>query len=912
MRCPSCTSEVPDTSRFCSSCGLAISSSEMATMAEMSGAPAKADSKPPVSAGGSSPGGARRSTLTSQSIGRFAPGTIFAERYRIIGLLGKGGMGEVYRADDLTLDQPVALKFLPEKLAADPGRLERFYAEVRVARQVSHPNVCRIYDIGQVEGQHFISMEYIDGEDLASLLRRIGRLPNDKALEIARQMCAGLAAAHEKRVLHRDLKPANIMIDGQGKVRIADFGLARVAEDLQDAKAIEGTPAYMAPEQFAGKGESAKSDLYSLGLVLYEMFTGKAAFKAATVSELVRLHRETNPTNPSTLIAEMDPIVERVILRCLEKDPAQRPVSALAVSAALPGADPLAAALAAGETPSPEMVAAAGDEGALRPLLAWAGLGYILVALAIITILSGKTSILSWIPQPKEPDVLAERGRELIKKLGYVQEPRDQAYGYEQTDFVGQLSKAANRAELLKLGEPPAIFFWYRQGQEYLTNESFYSDGAVGPTRPPQEQPNMIGILLGPDGRLLQLNAVPPKTGDASGEPPKVDWNVLFSEAGLDLEKFKPVSPTLNPSTYADTRMAWEGTYPRRADISIHIEAAALQGKPVYFQIFQPWNRPSRAETRHEGAAEKVVSVVILLALLGVVAGAFLLAWRNLRSNKGDRRGAWRISFFLFVLEALGRLLQAHFVRDLGETIGLSWLIVSRALMFGTFIWVGYIALEPHIRRLWPHTIISWSRLLVGHLRDPRIGRDFLIGGAFGITIPLLDQVTYLAGTKLGFSTSPALASADSINSLALGVRSFIGLLATQLTSAVSAAMYMFLFLFLLRLILRKEWLAIALFIAALTVDTARGGENLFAKVFLGLVLSTSIAFLLRKFGLFAVVASIVFLNIPEVFPITANMSLWYSNASIFTLLFLSGLAIYAFRISLAGKRTFAFDLLKE
>ena len=139
MRCPSCSSEVLDTSRFCSSCGLAISSSEMATMAETSGAPAKADSKPPVSAGASSPGGVRRSTLTSQSMGRFAAGTILAERYRIIGLLGKGGMGEVYRADDLALDQPVALKFLPEKLAADPGRLERFYAEVRVARQVSHP-----------------------------------------------------------------------------------------------------------------------------------------------------------------------------------------------------------------------------------------------------------------------------------------------------------------------------------------------------------------------------------------------------------------------------------------------------------------------------------------------------------------------------------------------------------------------------------------------------------------------------------------------------------------------------------------------------------------------------------------------------------------------------------------------------
>ena len=141
-------------------------------------------------------------------------------------LLGRGGMGEVYRADDLTLDQPVALKFLPEATARDEAALERFHNEVRIARRISHPNVCRIYDIGQADGLVFLSMEYVDGEDLGSLLRRIGRLPYDKALEIARKLCAGLAAAHGKGVLHRDLKPANVMLNGEGEVVIMDFGLA--------------------------------------------------------------------------------------------------------------------------------------------------------------------------------------------------------------------------------------------------------------------------------------------------------------------------------------------------------------------------------------------------------------------------------------------------------------------------------------------------------------------------------------------------------------------------------------------------------------------------------------------------------------------------------------------------------------
>jgi serine/threonine protein kinase len=171
-------------------------------------------------------GSTTTSTASFDSIddARFAPGTTLDGRYRIVSLLGRGGMGEVYRADDLKLGQAVALKFLPETLSMDGAALARFHREVRVARQVSHRNVCRVYDIGEISGQHFLSMEFIKGEELASLLQRIGRLPTDKALEIARQLCAGLAAAHDNNVLRRDLKPANVMIDAEGNARITDFG----------------------------------------------------------------------------------------------------------------------------------------------------------------------------------------------------------------------------------------------------------------------------------------------------------------------------------------------------------------------------------------------------------------------------------------------------------------------------------------------------------------------------------------------------------------------------------------------------------------------------------------------------------------------------------------------------------------
>ena len=290
-------------------------------------------------------------------------------------------MGEVYRADDLKLGQPVALKFLPPGFETNVERLRRFLDEVRTARQVSHTNVCRIYDAGEADGHHFLSMEYVDGEDLASLLRRIGHLPKEKAIQIARQLCAGLAASHEIGVLHRDLKPANIMIDGRGRARITDFGLARFVGEIEGADLLSGTPAYMAPEQLAGREVSVRSDIYSLGLVLYELFTGKPAFKAMSLEERRGRQSEETPSSPSSLMEDFDPTVERVILRCLEAEPARRPPSALAVAAALPGGDPLAAALAAGETPSPQMVAEAGDTAAVSPAVSWSALALFFAAL---------------------------------------------------------------------------------------------------------------------------------------------------------------------------------------------------------------------------------------------------------------------------------------------------------------------------------------------------------------------------------------------------------------------------------------------------------------------------------------------------------------------------------------------------
>src|SRR6201997_1848607 len=380
--CVFCRTELPANVPFCSSCGKPVGDTDDVATLDFATATSPLSPRP---SSGSSPRASSHSSSKSAfpeymvSEGRFLPGRLIAGRYRIIALLGKGGMGEVYRADDLTLGQAVALKFLPDTAASDQALLERFRNEVRIARRISHPNVCRVYDVGEVDGQTYFTMEYVDGEDLASLLRRIGRLPEDKALDIARQLCAGLAAAHTKGVLHRDLKPANIMLDGRGQVVITDFGLASLSDDIRGIEVRSGTPAYMAPEQIEGREVTMLSDIYALGLVLYEIFTGRRAFAEKPVGVLSAGTNRT-PTRPSSVVRDIDPIVEKVILRCLEESPVSRPPTALAVSAALPGGDPLAAALAAGETPSPEIVAAAGETVGLRPRVAMICLAAVLVA----------------------------------------------------------------------------------------------------------------------------------------------------------------------------------------------------------------------------------------------------------------------------------------------------------------------------------------------------------------------------------------------------------------------------------------------------------------------------------------------------------------------------------------------------
>jgi len=247
------------------------------------------------------------------------------QRYEILGEAGHGSMGNVYKARDRETGETVALKILKPEIASDQAMMERFKNELLFARKITHKNVCRVHDFNRTGGIAYTSMEFVEGESLRSVLSRFGGLPTRKGIDVARQICSGLKEAHAQGIVHRDLKPENVMIDAQGDVKIMDFGIARSMEAVtRMTGSMLGTPAYMAPEQVAGKPVDYRTDIYSLGLILYEMFTGKQAFHAETAVAVALKQMREAPSPPHEIEPNIPVGIERAILKCLEKEPAKR------------------------------------------------------------------------------------------------------------------------------------------------------------------------------------------------------------------------------------------------------------------------------------------------------------------------------------------------------------------------------------------------------------------------------------------------------------------------------------------------------------------------------------------------------------------------------------------------------------
>ncbi|MCK4556506.1 MAG: protein kinase, partial [Candidatus Aminicenantes bacterium] len=302
VKCPKCKTENTSDSEFCKKCATPLPSSKEIPVTETLETPTE----------------------------KLTTGSIFAGRYQIIEELGKGGMGKVYKAIDKKLNEEVALKLIRPEIASDKKTLERFNNELKFARKIAHKNVGRMYELMEEKGTHFITMEYVPGQDLRGLIRQTGQLTVGTAISIAKQVCEGLTEAHRLGVIHRDLKPQNIMIDKEGNARIMDFGIARSlkAKGITGAGVMVGTPEYMSPEQVESKETDQRSDIYSLGVILYEMVTGRVPFEGDTPLSVAVKHKTEAPPDPKEINTQIPGNLSHLILNCLEKGKEKRYQSA--------------------------------------------------------------------------------------------------------------------------------------------------------------------------------------------------------------------------------------------------------------------------------------------------------------------------------------------------------------------------------------------------------------------------------------------------------------------------------------------------------------------------------------------------------------------------------------------------------
>lgn len=831
-------------------------------------------------------------------------GDVVAGRYRIVSRLGAGGMGIVYRAEDMTLHQTVALKFLPPSLATHALWLNRMRHEARLARTITHPNVCRMYDVGEDNGVSFLSMEFVSGEDLASLLRRVGRLSMQKAIQLSREICAGLAAAHSAGVLHRDLKPANIMIDEKGNARITDFGMAGLSGHIDPREIRAGTPAYMAPEQIAGREVTTASDIYALGLVLYELFTGRRVYEAHSLDEYLRLHEQMRPRPPSEVVDDVPADVERIVLRCLEKDPARRPPSSLHVAAALPETDVLSMALASGITPMPDLIAAASTEfGGARSRTKWLMGGFLLLT-AVVVLRSARP--LPWddlgtIP----PAALAERARRILEAADLAIAKGHEAYGFcttieawrEGLSVHGRCDAAPDVVPV----RPFEPCFFYRQSERSLVptqvENVFWSTGFPTPGDPARVAGATRSVLLNKKGELILVSTRSvgsQKAVQRVALPCDWVWDEWLEAAGMRAaQASQPEMIADHPEESGRCRCVLFRTLPSQtAPVQVARWCADGADSNVFLLGVQPSAEVHTALPDADDITQRTKFVLLIQRTLFLLLMAVTLpcAIGRLRGGRLDYRDALTLAALVMILEIAASLLRLNRSLTLFDTVARTALAVVRGAGVAALLGLSYWTLDTYARRLLPHLLVTWNRLFQRQWRDRDVRRHVVIGACVGCWWALMVVLERTLVQFSGLEARPVISgdrTAEKLHGLASGLASVLG----GIEQAIMWGLLFLLLLVTLRSRIRSSLgvgILCSILLAAALIP--RGAHPGTAGLVWGLGGAVVAVWIMMRYGLLAIVTAVfVFITLNHS-PLSIRAATWSASIGIAAILIAAGL----------------------
>jgi serine/threonine-protein kinase len=500
------------------------------------------------------------------------------------------------------------------------------------------------------------------------------------------------------------------------------------------------------------------------------------------------------------------------------------------------------------------------------------------------------------------PEVLKQKAREMVARLGYAERPVDTAsdlrYDTDFQEYVEKNDKPHPDWDAVLAARPSVLGFWYRQSPDHMLAEGFrdqlLSPGIVTRNDPPTVLSGMINLELDPQGRLTYFQAIPPQKESAGPSAATFDWNLLFAAAGLDPAQFQKAEPTWNSLADSDTRMAWTGMWPGTTR-PLRVEAAALHGKPVFFSLIGDWTKPDRVKTPEQSTGKKVQQYVTIALVLSFFFGMIRLARLNYRQGRGDREGALRLAWVMFALEILLWLCRGHMVASIA-TLGSLMIAISTALFVSGTTWMLYLALEPWVRRRWPQTVISWSRLLSGQFRDPLVGRDILFGVMLGVVWILLFQLRAIPMMHLG--AAPGLYQTEYL----MGGREALGAWLMQIPASILGTLQFFFLLLGLKVVLRKEWLAAIAFVALFALPQGLSSSYAAVEVPAWILIYAIAVLIVYRFGLIPLACAIFTINMLANVPFTADFSAWYMTTSVLALLSVVALAGWGFYQSLGGE----------